>query len=338
MSQGLRPTAPGCCLRAALVSTVASILLAAVSLLPFASPAAAAYPERPIRIVVPFPPGGASDVIARMFADKFSQSWGVTAVVDNRTGASGIIGTDIVAKAPADGYTLGMVALSFAINPAIHKLPYDSDRDFTFVTIAASNPLVLVSNPQFPAKSVKDLIDMAKAKPDGISFASSGTGTSPHMSAELFKLMTGVKLLHVPYKGSTAAHPDLFAGRVNVMFDTLIATLPHIKGGRLKVMGITSKTRSVELPDVAPIADTVPGYESTSWVVLMGPAKIPAPVVEKLNAESVRLLGQPDVKERVARLGAVPVGNSTVEARKFIHAELAKWTKTVKAAGITSGN
>lgn len=338
MSQGLRPTAPRCCLRAAFVSTVASIVLAAVSLLPFASPAAAAYPERPIRIVVPFPPGGASDVIARMFADKFSQSWGVTAVVDNRTGASGIIGTDIVAKAPADGYTLGMVALSFAINPAIHKLPYDSDRDFTFVTIAASNPLVLVSNPQFPAKSVKDLIDMAKAKPDGISFASSGTGTSPHMSAELFKLMTGVKLLHVPYKGSTAAHPDLFAGRVNVMFDTLIATLPHIKGGRLKVMGITSKTRSVELPDVAPIADTVPGYESTSWVVLMGPAKIPAPVVEKLNAESVRLLGQPDVKERVARLGAVPVGNSTVEARKFIHAELAKWTKTVKAAGITSGN
>lgn len=301
-----------------------------------ATPAKAAYPERPIRIIVPFPPGGASDVVARMFADKFTQTWGVTAVVDNRTGASGIIGTDLMAKAAPDGYTLGMVALSFAINPAIHKLPYDSDRDFTFITIAASNPLVLVTNPQFPAKSVKELIDMAKAKPDGVSFASSGTGTSPHMSAELFKLMTGVKMLHVPYKGSTAAHPDLFAGRVNIMFDTLIATLPHIKGGRLKVLGITSKTRSAELPDAAPIADTVPGYESTSWVVMMGPAKIPAPVVEKLNAESVRILAQPDVRERVARLGAVPVGNSTAEARKFIHAELAKWTKTVKAAGITS--
>lgn len=300
-----------------------------------AAPAVAAYPERPIRIIVPFPPGGASDVIARMFADKFSQSWGVTAVVDNRTGASGIIGTDIVAKASPDGHTLGMVALSFAINPAIHKLPYDSDRDFTFMTIAASNPLVLVTAPQFQAKSVKELIDMARAKPDGVSFASSGTGTSPHMTAELFKLMTGVKMLHVPYKGSTAAHPDLFAGRVNVMFDTLIATLPHIKGNRLRALGITSKTRSAELPDVPPVADTVPGYESTSWVVLMGPAKIPAPVVEKLNAESVRILAQPDVRERVARLGGVPVGNSAAEARKFIHAELAKWTKTVKAAGIT---
>ena len=300
-----------------------------------AAPAVAAYPERPIRIIVPFPPGGASDVIARMFADKFSQSWGITAVVDNRTGASGIIGTDIVAKASPDGYTLGMVALSFAINPAIHKLPYDSDRDFTFMTIAASNPLVLVTAPQFQAKSVKELIDMAKAKPDAISFASSGTGTSPHMTAELFKLMTGVKMLHVPYKGSTAAHPDLFAGRVNVMFDTLIATLPHIKGNRLRALGITSKTRSAELPDVPPVADTVPGYESTSWVVMMGPAKIPAPVVEKLNAESVRILAQPDVRERVARLGGVPVGNSAAEARKFIHGELAKWTKTVKAAGIT---
>jgi tripartite-type tricarboxylate transporter receptor subunit TctC len=329
-----RSTAPAYCLHAA----VACAVLSAVSLFSASLPAAAAYPERPIRIIVPFPPGGASDVIARMFADKFAQTWGVTAVVDNRTGASGIIGTDIVAKAPADGYTLGMVALSFAINPAIHKLPYDSDRDFTFVTIAASNPLVLVTYPQFPVKSVKELIDLAKSKPDSVSFASSGTGTSPHMSAELFKLMTGVKMLHVPYKGSTAAHPDLFAGRVNVMFDTLIATLPHIKGGRLKTLGITSKTRSTELPDLAPIADTVPGYESTSWVVLMGPAKIPAPVVEKLNAESVRLLALPDVKERVARLGGVPVGNSAAEARKFIHAELAKWTKTVKAAGITSGN
>ena len=301
-----------------------------------AAPVKAAYPERPIRIIVPFPPGGASDVIARMFAEKFTQSWGVTAVVDNRTGATGIIGTDIVAKATPDGYTLGMVALSFAINPAIHKLPYDSDRDFTFVTIAASNPLMLVASNPFQVKSVKELIDLARAKPDSVSFASSGTGSSPHMSAELFKLMTGIKMLHVPYKGSTAAHPDLFAGRVNVMFDTLIATLPHIKGGRLRTLGITSKTRSTELPDVAPIADTVPGYESTSWVLLMGPAKIPALAVEKLNAESVRLLAQPDVRERVARLGAVPVGSSAAEARKFIHAELAKWTKTVKAAGITS--
>ena len=297
-----RSTAPAYCLHAA----VACAVLSAVSLFSASLPAAAAYPERPIRIIVPFPPGGASDVIARMFADKFAQTWGVTAVVDNRTGASGIIGTDIVAKAPADGYTLGMVALSFAINPAIHKLPYDSDRDFTFVTIAASNPLVLVTNPQFPVRSVKELIDLAKSKPDSVSFASSGTGTSPHMSAELFKLMTGVKMLHVPYKGSTAAHPDLFAGRVNVMFDTLIATLPHIKGGRLKTLGITSKTRSTELPDLAPIADTVPGYESTSWVVLMGPAKIPTAVARKISLDIQKVVNSAGYRETMDRIGAIP--------------------------------
>ncbi len=300
-----------------------------------AAPALSAYPERPIRIIVPFPPGGASDVIARMFAEKFTQSWGVTAVVDNRPGATGIIGTDIVAKAAPDGHTLGMVALSFAINPAIHKLPYDSSRDFTFVTIIASNPLILVASNQFQVRSVKELIDLAKAKPDSISFASSGAGSSPHMSAELFKLMTGVKMLHVPYKGSTAAHPDLIGGRVNIMFDTVIATLPHLKAGRMRPLGVTSKARSAEFPDLPSIADTVPGYESTSWVVLMGPAKIPAPVVDRLNRESVRVLALPDIRERLARLGSVPVGNNPAEARAFIRAELEKWTKTVKAAGIT---
>ncbi len=301
-----------------------------------AAPALSAYPERPIRIIVPFPPGGASDVTARMLAEKFAQSWGINVVVDNRTGATGIIGTEIVAKAPADGHTLGLVALSFAINPSIHKLPYDSMRDFTFVTITASNPLILVTNNQSPVKSVKELIDLAKAKPDSLTFASSGTGSSPHMSAELFKLMTGVKMTHVPYKGSTAAHPDLIGGRVNIMFDTVIATLPHIKANRLRPLGVTSKARSAELPDVPAVADTVPGYESTSWGVLMGPAKIPAAVVDRLNRETVRVLALPDIRERLARLGSVPVGNSPVEARNFIRAELEKWAKTVKAAGITS--
>ena len=301
-----------------------------------AAPALSAYPERPIRIIVPFPPGGASDVTARMLAEKFAQSWGVNVVVDNRTGATGIIGTEMVAKAPADGHTLGLVALSFAINPSIHKLPYDSGRDFTFVTITASNPLILVTNNQSPIKSVRELIDLAKAKPDSLTFASSGTGSSPHMSAELFKLMTGVKMTHVPYKGSTAAHPDLIAGRVNIMFDTVIATLPHIKANRLRPLGVTSKARSAELPDVPAVADTVPGYESTSWGVLMGPAKIPAVLVNQLNKETVRVLALPDIRERLARLGSVPVGNSPAEARAFVRAELEKWAKTVKAAGITA--
>ncbi len=298
---------------------------------------AQAYPSRPIRIVVPFPPGGASDVTARMLADKFATTWGANVVVDNRTGASGIIGTDIVAKAAPDGYTLGFVALSFAINPSIHKLPYDANKDFTYVTIVASNPLALVVNNNVPAKSVKELIALAKAKPDGLSFASSGTGTSPHMSAELFNLLAGVKVLHVPYKGSTAAHPDLLGGRVSMMFDPVAAILPHIKAGRVRPLGVTSKTRSAELPDVPPIADSVPGYESTSWVLIMGPAKLPPAISARLHQETVRALAFPDVKERLARLGSDVVGSSPDEARKFIHGELEKWAKTVKAAGIKSG-
>lgn len=295
------------------------------------------YPSRPIRIVVPFPPGGASDVTARMLADKFASSWGANVVVDNRTGASGIIGTDIVAKAAPDGYTLGFVALSFAINPSIHKLPYDANRDFTFITVVASNPLALVVANNVPAKSVKELIDLAKAKPDGLSFASSGTGTSPHMSAELFKLLAGVRILHVPYKGSTAAHPDLLGGRVSMMIDPVAAILPHIKAGRVRALGVTSKKRSAELPDVPPVADAVPGYESTSWVLIMGPAKIPPAIAGRLHQETVRALALPDVKERLARMGSDIVGSSPKEARAFVLAELEKWAKTVKAAGIKSG-
>jgi tripartite-type tricarboxylate transporter receptor subunit TctC len=320
-----------------MIRTVALWMAGAVLLLVAQITLAQAYPARPIRIVVPFPPGGASDVTARMLADKFASSWGANVVVDNRTGASGIIGTDIVAKAAADGYTLGFVALSFAINPSIHKLPYDTNTDFTFITVVASNPLALVVNNNVPAKSVKELIDLARAKPDALSFASSGTGTSPHLSAELFKLLAGVRILHVPYKGSTAAHPDLLGGRVSMMFDPVAAILPHIKAGRVRALGVTSKNRSAELPDAPPIAETVPGYESTSWVLIIGPAKLPAAVVDRLHKETVRALAFPDVKERLARMGSDIVGSSPDEARKFIRAELEKWSKTVKAAGITSG-
>lgn len=302
------------------------------------SAAAESYPSRPIRIVVPFAPGGAADIIARLLAEKFTAAWGANVVVDNRAGATGIIGTDIVAKSSPDGYTLGSVALSFAINPSIHKLPYDADRDFTFITIAASNPLVLVVNNNVPAKTVRELIELAKAKPDALSYASSGTGSSPHMTAELFKLMTGVKLTHVPYKGSTQAHPDLIGGQVQVMFDTIIATVQLIKAGRLRALGVTSKSRSNELPDVPTIAESgVPGYESGSWVMLFGPAKLPAAAVDRLHRESVRAIATPDVRSRIVRLGAEPIGNTPTEARRFVHAELEKWSKTVQAAGIKSG-
>ena len=298
----------------------------------------AQYPTRPIRSIVPFSPGGAADVHSRMIGEKLTAAWGQPVVTDNRTGASGIIGTELVARAQPDGHTLGFVALSFAVNPSIHKLPYDSEKDFTFVTITASNPLVLVVGNNLPVKTVKEYIELAKAKPDALTFASSGTGTSPHLTAELFKLQTGVKIRHIPYKGSTAAHPDLISGQVNSMFDTIAATVQQIKAGRLRALGVTSRTRSSELPNVPTIAESgVPGYESTSWVVMMAPAKLPAPVLDKLNRETVKILQTPDIKEKIQRLGGDVVANNPVEARQFIRSEIDKWAKTVKAADIKSG-
>ena len=296
------------------------------------------YPSRPIRIIVPFPPGGASDVTARIIGEKLTAAWGQPVVIDNRTGATGIIGTELVARAVPDGHTLGLFSLSFAVNPSIQKLPYDSERDFSFITITASNPLVLVVNNNVPAKSVGELIDLAKAKPDALTYASSGTGSSPHLTAELFKLQTGVKIRHIPYKGSTAAHPDLIGGQVNVMFDTIIAAAPHIKAGRLRALGVTSLKRSSELPGVPTIAESgVPGYESTSWGVVTAPAKLPPALLERLNREIVRILQMPDVRERLIRLGGEPIGNSQEEARKYVFSELRKWAKTVKAADIRVG-
>lgn len=293
------------------------------------------YPSRPIRILVGFAPGGAADITARVLGEKFTQSMGANVVVDNRTGATGIIATDIVAKSAPDGYTLGVFALSFAINPSIRKLPYDTERDFIPVTITATVPLVLVVTNNLPAKSIKELIDLAKSKPNGLAVASSGVGSSPHLTAELFQLMTGTRMQHVAYKGSTAAHPELIAGQVQVMFDTLVATTTLIKGGRLRALGVTSKNRSAEFPDVPAIGEIVTGYESTSWGVMVAPAKTPPAVIEKLNRETVRALQLPDVKERMARLGAEVVGNSPAEARRFLHEEVQKWAKTVKAAGVT---
>ncbi len=293
------------------------------------------YPVRPIRILVGFAPGGAADITARVLGEKFTQSMGANVVVDNRTGATGIIATDIVAKSAPDGYTLGVFALSFAINPSIRKLPYDTERDFIPITITATVPLVLVVTNNLPAKSVKELIDLAKTKPGGLTVASSGVGSSPHLTAELFQLMTGTRMQHVAYKGSTAAHPELIAGQVQVMFDTLVATTSLIKGGRLRALGVTSKNRSTEFPDVPAIGEIVTGYESTSWGVMVAPAKTPAAIIDKLNRETVRALQLPDVKERMARLGAEVVGNSPAEARRFLHDEVQKWAKTVKAAGIT---
>jgi tripartite-type tricarboxylate transporter receptor subunit TctC len=315
-----------------LIQVTAGALMAAMA----AGVVAQTFPTRPIRIVVPFPPGGASDIIARLLAEKYSAAWNVTAVVDNRPGGIGIIGTDTVAKATPDGHTLGVNSLSFAVAPSIRSnLPYDSQKDFAPITIIAANPLMLVVNNNVPAKSVKELIDLAKAKPDSLSYASSGTGSSLHLATELFILMTGVKIAHIAYKGSTQAHPDLIGGRVDLMFDTIVAIAPLVRSNRLRPLAVTSKKRSAEFPDLPTIAEAgVPGYEMTSWVTLLAPAKTPPAVIEKLNKETVRILGLPDARERLARLGSEPIGNTPAEARQYIAAEFEKWSKVVKAAGI----
>lgn len=293
------------------------------------------YPRRPIRIIVPYTPGGASDVTARLLAEKFTATWGTSVVVDNRPGATGIIGTDIVAKANSDGYTLGLVPPSFAVNPSTQKLPYDSDRDFTLITVTASVPMVLLTTNNLPVKNVRELIDLARAKPGALSYASSGTGGSIHLATELFMLMTGARLTHVPYKGSTQAHPDLISGQVNVMIDTIVAIVQLVKAGRIRALGVTTATRSPELPDLPRIAEAgVPEYEAGSWGMLLGPAKIPTAIVRQISAEAIRVLRLPDVRERLLRLGAEPVGNSPEEARRYYMAEREKWAKTVRAANI----
>jgi len=294
------------------------------------------FPTRPIRIVVPFPTGGASDIIARLLAEKFSAAWGVTTVVDNRPGGIGIIGTDTVAKATPDGHTLGVNSLSFAVAPSIRSnLPYDSQKDFAPVTIIAANPLMLVVNNNVPVKSVRELIDLAKAKPDALSYASSGTGSSLHLATELLILTTGIKVAHIAYKGSTQAHPDVIGGRVVFMFDTIVAIGPLVRGNRLRPLAVTSKKRSGEFPDVPTVAEAgVPGYEMTSWVAMIAPAKTPPAVIDKLNREVARILALPDARERLSRLGSEPIGNTPQEARQYIAAEFEKWSKVVKAAGI----
>jgi tripartite-type tricarboxylate transporter receptor subunit TctC len=292
------------------------------------------YPARPIRIVVPFPPGGASDVTARMLADKFASSWGANVVVDNRTGASGIIGTDIVAKAAPDGYTLGFVALSFAINPSIHKLPYDAARDFTYITVVASNPLALVVNPGVPAKSVKELIQLAQAKPDTLHFYSSGSGGMPHLVGEMFKAATGAPIVHVPYKGSGPGVVDLAAGNVQLAFDSLPSIFPHVQSGRLKLLATVGKSRTGLYPELPSLGELgYPQVDGKVWYGISGPAGIPAPIVSRLSAELKRLLAAPDLKQRFGQQGADATFLPPDEFVAFMKAEWAKWGPVVKATG-----
>ena len=294
------------------------------------------FPTKPMTIVVPASPGGAIDLAARLIGQKFTEAWGQPVVIENKTGATGVIGTDFVAKSPPDGHVLALVASSHAINPSMFKkLPFDTVKSFEPVVQTHTVPLVLVVAPDSPFKTMQDVIAFGKKNPGQLSFASSGNGGAPHFSGELFPSMAGLQMQHIPYKGSTLAHPDLMSGRVSIMFDTLAATSAQIKGGKLRALAVTTRERLPAWPDVPTVAQAgLPGYETSTWGGLLAPAGTPRATVYKLAAETTRILALPDVRERMLAAGVEPVGGTPEQFTAFIASEMLKWGKVAKAAGI----
>ena len=310
-----------------------SALLLAV---PVGTAFAQAYPVKPVRMVVPFPAGGATDIVGRLVAQKLSEAWGQQVIVDNRGGAGGTIGSDIAAKAPPDGYTI-LVATSstHAIAPSLYsKLAYDPVRDFVPVTLLASATILLAVHPSVPAKNVRELIALGKRQPRALSFASSGNGGISHLIGEQFKSMGGIEMLHVPYKGDTPALVDLVGGQVSLMFGTAVSFLPYVKSGRLNALAVTNPKRSQIVPDVPTVAESgLPGFEALQWFGIFAPAGTSKDIVTRLNGEIVKTLRLPDVRERLSSLGADVVGNTPEQFAAFQKADTAKWAKIVKQSG-----
>lgn len=315
----------------------AILALACAAAAPHAS--AQTYPSKQIRLVVPYPPGGSADILARTLGQQVSTSIGQPVVIDNRAGAGTAIGARDVAAAAADGYTiiLGTVS-SHAMNPVVTPgVGYDPIRDFTPITPVASIPFALVVHPSVPARSIQEFLDLAKRQPGKLTFASAGIGTSNHLAGELLKSMAGIDMLHVPYKGSAPALADLLGGRVTAMFDLLLTTMKHVKAGSVRPLAVTSAARSPLMPEVATFIEAgLPQYEVTAWFGIFSPAGTPAAVVEKLNAEFVKAVRVPEVTQRLEGLGAEPLAGSAGEFSQFVRAEYDKWARVIKAAGISS--
>jgi tripartite-type tricarboxylate transporter receptor subunit TctC len=303
----------------------------------FAAPAARAqaYPSKPVRLIVPAPPGSAPDFLSRLLAPKLGEMWGQPLVIDNILGAGGNIGTDRVAKAPADGYTLLFNTIGpIGVNISMYSnLSFDPVKDFAPITLVAKVPNILVVHPSVPVKSVQELIDYAKQNPGKLRYGSPGSGTSNHLSAELLKLMAGIDLLHIPYKSSAQMTTDILGGQVEVVFHNAPVLLPHVKSGALRGLGITSATRSSSAPELPPIAEAVPGFEVTAWFGFMAPAHTPPAVINKIHADVVKAMAFPDVRERMLLQAAEPVGGTPQEYAAFIASEIEKWAKVVKQSG-----
>ena len=294
------------------------------------------YPAKPIRVIVPFAPGGATDVLARLTGQKLGEAWGHQVIVDNRPGAGGNIGAELGAKAPPDGYTLLLAAAGFmAVHPTFYaKLAYDPAKDYAPITLFVTAPLLMVVHPSVPARSAKDLIGIMKAQPGKVLFGNGGTGTAQHLGAVLFQTMGKVDFTHVPYKGSAPATIDLLGGQVMVMMDNMVTLIEHVKSGKLRPLGVSSAKRVPTLPDIPTIAESgIPGFDTGTWYGIVAPAATPKPVVDRLNAEYVRILGLPDIRQKLADMGLVAAPMTPDQFGSFIRAEIEKFGKLVKASG-----
>ncbi|MBM3373190.1 MAG: tripartite tricarboxylate transporter substrate binding protein [Betaproteobacteria bacterium] len=314
------------------------LLLIAASLIaaPAVQAAESGYPNRPVRVIVPFSPGGATDIVARLVAQKLGEIWGQTAVVDNRAGAGGNIGGDIAAKSPPDGYTLFFTSGSIvtANQHMYAKMPFNPEKDFIGITNVASGPQAIVVNPSSTAKTVKDLIDIAKAKPRAMTFGSAGIGTQTHLAAENFIHAAGIEVTHIPYKGEGPALTDLVGGQIQFVTPNLSAAINQVNAGKLRALAVTSRERSPQLPNVPAVAETLPGFENLGWFGFMVPTGTPRAVVAKLHADIIKALQSPDLRKRVTEIGMVTVGNTQEEFARELKSESARWAKIIKERGL----
>ncbi len=316
-----------------------STAVIALSMLAPGGALSADYPQRPVRLVIPYPPGGAADIVARTLGQKVGAALNQQVIVDNRAGGGQTIGTDIVAKSPADGQTLLLASITHAINPSLQpKLPYDTTRDFQPISLIAESATVLVVHPSVPAKSVKELIALAKAKPGELNYASSGNGSGGHLAMELFRNLADIQIVHIPYKGAGPALTDMVAGQAQLMLTSPLAAMPHVKAGKLRLLGVSSSKRSPAMPDVPTIAESgLPGYEATLWYCLLVPAGTPHDIIATLNKAAREALQSKDVRERFSAYGVEPTGSTPEEAAAHIDREIRKWRKVIESSNIKVG-